>query len=168
MEENKTVLIDPAQSEARFFTEGPGYRMQGFHNSCFTEYMLRLDTGLPVIFGSLLWHCCAAGPGPSSISRLCALVEEENPLHTGYSWIYRDKIKKLLTASAIGEKDGESPAIIRSVMVEKDGGLYRFTGNDMEAFGDFLFENVMAQGTGRTVREENGRCLLDCGAQFWL
>ena len=142
-------------------------RPAGIINPCFYRNLLLIDSNLPLIYTSLVYLYYQKGEREHSLSQLMAWLAEENSIGFPERWIYENKLQKLIVEAALGMKaesewDGGYRQIVRSIVLEKEEKIYRFTGGERKEFGRFLAENCEVYGVGEkegleTVYEQDGR-----------
>ena len=142
-------------------------RPAGIINSCFYRNLLRIDSNLPLIYLNLIYLYYRNDGQISEMKELVKRMSEENVIGFSENWVYGDKVQKLLVETAYGmnaksDWDGGYRQIIRSIILEKEGKTYLFSGGEREAFGQFLVGNCKVYGSGKkdgfeVVYEQNGR-----------
>lgn len=136
-------------------------RPAGILNSIFYRNLLKIDSNLPLIYAGLVYMYYRKEERVHSLEQLIMQLTEENIMGFYESWIYEDKLKRLLVETAYGmsaEKDwdGGYAQIVKSIVLDKDGQYYRFLGSEKEAFGHFLIENCEVTGIDEKVHENMG------------
>ena len=146
-------------------------RPAGILNSIFYRNMLKIDSNLPLIYAGLVYMYYRKEERVHSLDQLVGQLTEENIMGFYESWIYEDKLKRLLVETAYGmsaEKDwdGGYTQIVKSVVLDKDGRYYRFLGSEKEAFGHFLIENCEVNGIEKKNQENLGNVYEQSGKYY--
>lgn len=136
-------------------------RPAGILNSIFYRNLLKIDSNLPLIYAGLVYMYYRKEERVHSLEQLIIQLTDENIMGFYESWIYEDKLKRLLVETAYGmsaEKDwdGGYAQIVKSIVLDKDGRYYRFLGSEKEAFGHFLIENCEVSGIDERTQENMG------------
>lgn len=146
-------------------------RPAGILNAVFYRNLLKIDSNLPLIYAGLVYMYYRKEEREHSLEQLIGQLTEENIMGFYESWIYEDKLKRLLVETAYGmsaEKDwdGGYAQIVKSIVLDKDGRYYRFLGSEKEAFGHFLIENCEVSGIGEKNQESLGSVYEQSGKHY--
>lgn len=146
-------------------------RPAGILNSVFYRNLLKIDSNLPLIYAGLVYMYYRKEERVHSLEHLIVQLTDENIMGFYESWIYEDKLKRLLVETAYGmsaEKDwdGGYAQIVKSIVLDKDGQYYRFLGSEKEAFGHFLIENCEVTGIEDNNRENLGNVYEQAGKYY--
>ncbi len=147
-------------------------RPAGILNSVFYRNLLKIDSNLPLIYAGLVYMYYRKEEKVHSLEQLIEQLTEENIMGFYESWIYEDKLKRLLVETAYGmsaEKDwdGGYAQIVKSIVLDKNGQYYRFLGSEKEAFGHFLIENCEVFGVDGE-RQENLGSVYEQGGKYYM
>lgn len=146
-------------------------RPAGILNAVFYRNLLKIDSNLPLIYAGLVYMYYRKEERVHSLEQLIMQLTEENIMGFYESWIYEDKLKRLLVETAYGmsaEKDwdGGYAQIVKSIVLDKNGQYYRFLGSEKEAFGHFLIENCEVSGIGERPQENMGIVYEQSGKHY--
>lgn len=131
------------------FKRAKTVRYDGMHSATYESNLVMLDSMLPEIYGNfILYHYMTMQYPGIDCKMLCGMLESNNPLGYKRSDIYTYKIKKLLSASALGmmpgkEWDGTESATGGYLIVRRDGDVVCYHVFNRDYFEEYLLNNTM-------------------------
>ena len=154
---------------------GGKLRFVGMDNDTFRGNLELIDSRMPEIVAAMLEYHYTENV--KTCSELVSMLEERNPMGFGRPLMYDFKIKRLLSAVALGmrpadEWDGRDEANGGYVIVRVDGEILVYHIYNRNAFEQYLLSNTVLE-RGSTHRhkymhlyEENGEIRLKLNLQI--
>lgn len=144
----------------------------------FEDNLMMIDSMLPDIYGEfILYHYKTMSQSDVDCETLCELIKEKNPLGYKKTNIYRYKIKKLLSASALGmtpgrEWDGNDVASGGYIIVKRDGDVLCYHLYNRDFFEEYLLKNTTIDRPSASrydyayIYKENNRYYINLNIQI--
>lgn len=117
----------------------------GFLNPVFYRNLLHIDSNLPLIYTNLVFLYYVNHEKENSLRALVQQLTRQNSIGFSEQWIYEEKIRRWLVATALGvgpeqEWDGTNHEIVRNIVIESGGKKTSFSGTQTVEFGQYLLD----------------------------
>lgn len=144
----------------------------------YEDNLMMIDSMLPEIYAYfILYHFATMDQSGIDCKTLCSILDEKNPLGYRKQNIYTYKIKKLLSASALGmtpgkDWDGIEAATGGYIIVTKEGDVLCYHIYNRNFFEEYLLNNTTIDRPSASrydyayVFKENGEYFIDLNIQI--
>lgn len=163
---------------SRLFKLAESVSFEKVKDPIFHDNLIMIDSLLPRIYGEMvLKHYRDIEQGIYDCDALVSYLTEANPMHYNNPKIYKYKLKKLITASALGmtpgkEWDGLDSATGGYIIIKRDGDVLCYHLYNRNFFEEYLLKNTRFDRPSATrydygyLYAENGEVFIDFNVQI--
>lgn len=136
------------QRMLELFNRASDVSYSGMKSDVFEDNLIMIDSRLPELYGNMILnHFRFMDSKLYDCALLCRLLEKFNPLNYRKSDVYSYKIKKLLSAAALGmtpgrEWDGLDNASGGYIIIKRDGDVVCYHLYNRNFFEEYLLKNT--------------------------
>lgn len=147
-------------------------------NDTFTDNRIMVDSALPQLYREMfLLHYRLISDGIYDCELLASILSELNPLNFNRKDIYKYKIKKMITAAALGMTpgkawDGMEAATGGYIIIKKDGDVLCYHLYNRNHFEEYLIKNTQIDRPSASrydygyLYKEDGEIFIDLNVQI--
>ena len=153
---------------SKIIEENGTLEYRNINNQIFEDNLVLIDSNMGKIIAETLLYFYK--DGISNCNEMVEKLEQENPLNYGNVNAYRYKLKKFLTAIALGMKpttvwDGLDEATGGYIVVTKEGNVLAYHIYNRNYFEEYLLSNTKYE-TASTSRHDFGEVYSENGEDF--
>ena len=163
---------------SRLFALAENVSFEKVKDQTFNDNLIMIDSLLPRIYGEMiLKHYSEIESGIYDCDTVVTYLTEANPMHYHNPNVYKYKIKKLITASALGmtpgkEWDGLDSATGGYIIIKRDGDVLCYHLYNRNFFEEYLLKNTRFDRPSASrydygyLYKENDEIFIDLNVQI--